>query len=681
MTTRPFDTVFKLHTLNYSMVPCGPTKVSLVQWKPYQDNPADEAQLKAWADELSPPLWALLTSDWFAVIDADTKEARERLTKALGPPHVETPRGGAHWYIDTKGHPLKTVAGLLPGVDIRGVGGYVIIVGGKYRINRLPTLDALIPFDKLPKDIKNALNGRKPAGSTITKDKPIPDGKRNAVLTRIGGAIRRQGGDWDSIYAAICAVKCEHDLPDEEKRAIATSLCRYEPQPDGEAGHFNLTDYGNAERLVKQYGEIIRFSPERNLWMIWNGKYWAWDRGDIEIVKLAKKTVRSIYHEAGNEPDDKIRASIATHAKDTEKQWRLDSMIKSAQSEPGIAIMLAEVDSDQWLLNVGNGTIDLRTGTLKSHDAADLITKIMPLAYNPDAECPLWNKFLNDTTDGNKDLIDYLQLIYGVCLTGDMTDQIFFYIYGLGQNGKSTFTTMLLDLTGDYGMRVDSEMFMMADKGKGGATEAIANIRGKRVLVSSEVSADRHLNTGLLKDLSGGGESIRARRLYEHEVEFKPICKIVMYGNHKPTIKEATMALWRRLKLIPFDHTVLDNDRDYYLADKLKMELPGILAWAVRGCLNWKAVRFLDEPEAVTNATRAYRADEDLIADFLSDMCELGQALAVDQAKMKKTYLKWCEDNGIKPLGPKKFGERLIEKNCQKTVIKNVRSWAGVAIK
>jgi len=385
------------------------------------------------------------------------------------------------------------------------------------------------------------------------------------------------------------------------------------------------------------------------LWLIWNGKYWEWDRGNVKMAKMAKKAAREIYHEAGDETDDKIRSKLVQHATETERQARLDSMIKSAESEPEMAIMLDELDKDRWLLNTSLGTIDLTNGTVKRHDSADLITKIAPIDFDPDAECPLWMKFLNDITDGDEDMVNYHQLIFGVCLTGDMLDQIFFYLYGLGQNGKSTLTDKLLEVTGDYGMRVDSEMFMLADKGKGGATEAIANIRGKRVIVSSEVPEGRQLNTGLLKDLTGGGEAIRARRLYEHEVEFKPVCKIVMFGNHKPTIKESTLALWRRLKLIPFNHTVSDKDRDQFLDEKLTKELPGILAWAVQGCLNWQAVRFLDEPEAVTNATRAYRVDEDLLADFLTDMCELGPELSIDQAAMKKAYLKWCEDNGGLP--------------------------------
>lgn len=594
---------------------------------------------------------------------------------------------GLHYiYRVTKDLNIRPGAGKYgyPGFDIRANDSYIVAAPS---VTRLPykTIDDS-PIADAPQWLidlaKGGGNGDKPKAK-ITSDSPIPDGQRNDRLTRIAGAMRRQGADQVAIEAALLNIKCETPLPDAEIKAIAASVCRYEPSPGGTAaGGFNLTDSGNAKRLAYQCAGLARYSPERNLWYHWNGKLWECDIGGIKIARLAKKTNQAIYLEAGNEDNDERRKDVAKHATATESQTRLEKMIISAQSEPDIAIMLAEFDCNQWLLNCGNGTIDLRTGTIKKHDATDLITKIVPIDFAPDAECPKWGKFLDDTTDGDNDLKDYLQLIAGVILTGDMLDQIFFYLFGLGQNGKSTFTDILLAITGDYGMRVDSEMFMLADKGKGNATEAVANIRGKRLLISSEVPEGRHLNTGLLKDLTGGGELIRARRLYEHEIEFKPVCKIVLFGNHKPAIRESTLALWRRLKLIEFNHTVDDKDRDQFLSEKLTEELQGILAWAIRGCLIWQSTRFLNEPEAVTRATKAYRDDEDLLADFLADMCGLGSELSIDQAAIKKAYLKWCEDNGIKqPMGPKKFGERLIEKNCRKTGIKNVRSWTGVTLK
>lgn len=681
MPSKKFTTAFKLHTLGYSMIPAKANKAPLVQWQQYQSNPANDEQLLSWEKELTPALWGIVTNDKIAVIDADTIEEREALTREMGQPHVGTPRGGSHWYINTTGHPLKTVAGILPHIDVRGVGGFVVISGGKYTIYKLPAPDTLIPYNKLPQRLLTALNGSKP-GTMKERGKPIPDGQRNATLTKIAGAMRRQGADQTAIEAALINTSCETPLPEAEIRAIAASVSRYEPDT-GEATptHFNFTDYGNAERLVKQFSGKMRFNPERGLWLMWNGKYWEWDRGNIRVAQLAKRATRNIYHEAGDELDDKARAKLVKHATESERQARIDSMIKSAESEPGVSVLLSELDSNHFLFNANNCTINLLDMTTKRHDPEDMITKIVPTDYDPDAVCPAWDKFIDDITCHDDDLALYLKTMAGVCLTGDMTDQIFFFLFGLGQNGKSTLTDKLLEITGDYGMRVDSEMFMQAEKGKGSATEAVANIRGKRLIVSSEVPEGKKLNTGLLKDLSGGGEAIRARRLYEHEVEFRPTCKIIMFGNYKPTITESTLALWRRLKLIPFNYTVADNDRDMLLGNKLSKELPGILTWAVQGCATWHVTRFLDEPEAVSTAIREYRSDEDLIGEFLSDRCELGEGISVSQSELKRAYKVWCEENSLMPLGPKKFGSRLVEKHCRKDHVKNQRSWIGVALK
>jgi len=663
-------------------------KAPLVNWTEFQSKLPDDDQLSQWEQEFHPRLWGIVTGQvsGVVVIDADDIETRTILEKEGLKAHIITPRGGGHFYFQHPGHHVKTVAGLLPKLDVRADGGFCNVIGkrqdGDYQIVTLPTPDTLYPWNRLPKRILAALNGSKQA-TKRKQGEAILDGQRDATLISIAGAMRRQGADQAAIEVALLEInakQCKPPLPKNQVLEKAKSIVRYEPARDtGEPAHFHLTDYGNAERLAKQFGNIIRYIPERGLWLVWNGKVWEWDRGGVKIAKLAKKTVRNIYREAADEDDDKQRSGLVKHAIGTERQARLDSMIKNTESE--VDILLAELDVNLWFLCVNNGTIDLKTGTVKRHDPADLITKIVPIDYDPEAKCPLWEKFLDDTTDGDEDLKEYLQLIAGVCLTGDMLDQVFFYLYGLGQNGKSTFTDKLLEIAGDYGMRVDSEMFMVADKGKGSATESIANIRGKRVIVSSEVPEGRKLNTGLLKDLTGGGEAIRARRLYEHEIEFKPTGKIVMFGNYKPTISESTRALWRRLKLVPFSHTVEDKDRDQFLGDKLSKELPGILAWAVRGCLRWQAIRFLDEPDAVTNATREYRGEEDLIADFLSDICELGPELTIDQAGMKKAYHQWCEENSIMPLGPKKFGIRLIEKHCRKTHVKGIRSWVGVTLR
>lgn len=446
----------------------------------------------------------------------------------------------------------------------------------------------------------------------------------------------------------------------------------------------NITDLGNAERLNNLYGTLLRYNYDRGMWIVWDGKRWVWDREKF-IREYAQYTARNIYKEAREANNPEMTDALLKHAERSEQSARISAMINEMKCLVGVPIELDQLDQNQMLFNVNNCTIDLTTGEGRPHDVKDYITKIVPIDYEQEAQCPIWEKFLRDTTGGDTDLELFLQIMAGLCLTGDMADQLFFYLFGLGQNGKTTFTEIILQLLGEYGMRVNSEMFMLAEKkngSAGGATESLANIQGKRLIVSSEVPEGRKLNTSLLKDLTGGGETINARRLYEHDVEFKPVCKIIMFGNYRPSVSESTLALWRRLKLVPFKHTVSDADRDQYLGEKLTAELPGILAWAVQGCLIWQTVRFLDEPAAITTATREYQGDEDLLADFLTDKCELGADLSTDQKSMKKAYIDWCNENAIgKPMGPKKFVTRLEEKHCRKAPIKNVRCWIGVTLK
>ncbi|MFC1918032.1 bifunctional DNA primase/polymerase, partial [Chloroflexota bacterium] len=228
-----FETALKLAQLGYSIIPSGggeKHKAPLVDWKDYQTTRADEAQLKVWENELHPTLWGIITNGNIAVIDADTPETRAQLQAEIGDPHVSTPRGGAHWYIETTGHPLKTAARVLPGIDVRGVGGFVNIAGGKYQIIRIPVPEDIIPWYTLPKWILAEVNGSKPKAE-IPPGTAVPVGQRNDTLARIAGAMRRQGAGQAAIEAALFNVVCEVTLPEVEIRAIAASVGRYPPAP------------------------------------------------------------------------------------------------------------------------------------------------------------------------------------------------------------------------------------------------------------------------------------------------------------------------------------------------------------------------------------------------------------------------------------------------------------------
>ena len=640
-----------------------------------------------------------LVTDGLMVLDFDAKnggfESKAIIEAKYGLlPRTRTHRtggGGEHFiYRNPNGADIRntvTFAGY-KGVDLRATGGYIVAPPSMHESGaRYKVLDdseiALAPDWMIELATKRKVRSWHPAAETS----PIPEGQRNARLASFAGTMRRRGMSQEAIEAALLEVnqgQCSPPLSEDEVKRVARSVTRYKPEtPPGKPvpaivnGIFNLTDLGNAERLVHQYGDILHYCYERKRWLVWNGKVWEWDSGN-KIATLAKLAVRNIYHEAGDEPDEKKRKEIASHAGKSESENRLAGMINLAQSEPGIPIKLTGLDTDSWLFNCRNGTIDLHSGGLLPHRKEDLITVLVPMDYNPDAKCNLWMQFLERVTGSNAELINYLQRAVGYSLTGDTRSQTMFFLYGLGSNGKSTFITTIRKLTGGYGTKANASLFMTKDKNSGGPTEDLANLQGKRFVAASEIEDGRRLAVVLIKEMTGG-EAIRADRKYEHEIEFQPVHKIWLVGNHKPVITDTTLSIWRRVKLIPFTVTIANKEIDPDLPAKLESELPGILAWAVRGCLEWQRCG-LGEPKAVTNATSYYRHEQDILGDFIDDCCLLKPTATVPKHELKAAYEAWCNDTGSQPTSQKTFRARLIERGITEGKSGSTRYWKGIAL-
>ncbi len=428
---------------------------------------------------------------------------------------------------------------------------------------------------------------------------------------------------------------------------------------------FTLSDLGNAERFSAHLEKICQYVPELNIWRVWDGKAWIDDENLVLLKWRCSLIVRKIYGEAEMYGDQKEREAIVMHAIKSESSERIKGAISLLASQPGMCRPLSNWDADPFLLNVANGTIDLRTGELREHNREDYIARILPIEYDPDAECPLWLTFLDRVTAGDTSLIEYLQRASGYSLTGDTREQIFFFLYGHGNNGKSVFTGTIRKMLGPYATRVSTDLFMIKDKASaGGPKEGLANLRNKRLVIATELEDGKKLATSLIKDLTGG-ETIRADRKYQHEIEFMPECKLWMAGNHKPVIKDTTLSIWRRVKLVPYTVTIPPVDIDKGLQAKLEQEYPGILSWAVQGCVSW----FMDgwcEPSMVTDATTEYRDESDILKDYLIECCFLNSAANITLSELYKNYTEWAGQNDIQPIGKRNFTERLIEKGINK---------------
>jgi putative DNA primase/helicase len=321
------------------------------------------------------------------------------------------------------------------------------------------------------------------------------------------------------------------------------------------------------------------------------------------------------------------------------------------------------LDRDSWLLNCPNGTVELKTGKLREHRREDYITKLCPAVFMPDAKAPTWLAFLENIFEENSDLIGFVQRLCGYCLTGDVSEQVLPIFYGVGANGKSTFVNAILNMLGvDYSIKAPQD-FLVRKKQDAHPTE-IADLFGKRLIAAVETDEGRRLAESLVKELTGG-DRIRARRMREDFWEFAPTHKVILACNHKPEIRGTDYAIWRRIRLVPFNVIIPRNQQDKKLPKKLHAELPGVLAWCVRGCLDWQRDG-LGYPLDVERATESYRSDQDLLGTFFLERCVTGPAFKARAGELYETYKKHCESTGEFALSQRRFGAQLSERGFKR---------------
>jgi putative DNA primase/helicase len=398
-----------------------------------------------------------------------------------------------------------------------------------------------------------------------------------------------------------------------------------------------LSDQYNAEALVRAHGADLRYCHPLETWLVWSTTHWQHDRTG-EVMRRAKQTVMSFANALPQLSGDELKAMLG-HFKSSLSASRLEGLVKLARSEPGIPVLPEDLDRDPWVLNVTNGTLDLRTGELRQpHRREDLLTRCLPMAYDPRASCARWCQFLHDIMAGNTAMIDYLQRAVGYSLTGSVQEQCFFFCYGSGQNGKSTFLNVLLTLFAAYGMQAMPELLMVRQH-EAHPTER-ADLYQKRLVVAVEVTEGGRLNEALVKLLTGG-ERIRARHMRQDFFEFEPTHKSWLAGNHRPVIRGTDDAIWRRPRLIPFTVKIAEAQKDTTLLDKLKQELPGILRWAVEGALAWQEHGLQDPPEVLA-AGEAYRAEMDTLGQFLAECCTVQPARPEVRTQSRVLYEAFC---------------------------------------
>ena len=449
-------------------------------------------------------------------------------------------------------------------------------------------------------------------------------------------------------------------------------------QSNLDQGSIQLTDTGNSKFFAMRHGKHVRFCCTSKKWLIWDGKRWVKDNTG-EIQQRAKETTIHLWESAIKVQDIDRRNALCRHALKSQYEGRIKAMISLAQWEPPIPVVESELDSNPWLLNMQNGTLDLRTGTLLPHQREDLFTKIIPVPFDSNATCPTWDRFLDEITARDPDLIRFLQKAIGYSLTGSVTEQVFFILYGTGANGKSTFINTILHLLGDYGLQTPTETLLVKKHGNGIPND-VARLKGARFVAAVEAEQGRHLAEALVKQLTGG-DKITARYLYGEFFQFDPTFKLFLSVNHKPAIKGTDHGIWRRIRLIPFNVTFTADKIDPALSTKLEAELPGILGWAVRGCLLWRE-EGLEPPAAVKDAIETYRSDMDDIGDFIKECCEIDPDAKTPFRDLFDRYTTWSMKNGNDFPDQKEFAQGLTERDFPRGKNKNLgRYRSGIRLK
>ncbi len=447
---------------------------------------------------------------------------------------------------------------------------------------------------------------------------------------------------------------------------------------------FPCTDTGNAERFVAQHSHRFMWSTALG-WMMWDGARWTPDERGV-VASWEKTTVRSIYREAQAETDER-RPIVAKWAATSESSKARRAMMEAVQKD-GPKGIPSDFDANPWLLNTLSGTLDLRTGELYPHSRDERHSKLVPVRFDATASCSLWIDTLLTIFEGDEKLVRFVQVALGYSLTGLTREQCFFILFGKGANGKSLVLSILRAMLGDYQTHAAPATLMA--KRADAIPNDVAMLRGARLVTSIETSEGRKFDEALVKALTGD-DPFSARFFRKDFFTFTPEFKIFLATNHKPQIAGTDDGIWRRIRLIPFNVRFWDADKgesgpahlraDKSLKDKiLQHELPGILSWALDGCLAWQRDG-IPSPQSVQSATDAYRAESDVLAQFIEDCAVADARVSVSKGDFHKAFSNWAKNNDLPPCSSLSLTNRMQEKGFgDKRGTGGTRLWLGIAL-
>lgn len=642
------------------------------------------------------------------VIDIDVKNGKSgadtiaEKAKELGQPvsknTVRQMTGGGGWQLFYKyTGKIKGKARFAELLDSRSDGNYVVVppsrhVSGKRYAWKEPLIGGTLA--KMPEWMIEWIVGRnggvgEQQGMNGHIDPSIvlsgvPEGARDETLFRYACSLRARGVAFEEAKTLVllAARNCKPPFPDQEALRKLGSAWKYNlgsPKKKRkshviEGLQFPLTDQGNAERIVAQHGDIMRWCEERKTWMVWGGKKWEAD--NLIPYQKVIETARKIPDEAELLDSEEAKDAVIRHALRLESWSGADAALRFARSMSKIAIDMFDADDD--IINCRNGVLRLDTGELKASAKSFWCSKMAPVSYDPDAEAPRWDLFLEEIFGGDAEMIDWIQKAVGYTLTGHVVESCIFICYGTGANGKTVFTDTIKSMMGDYARSVPFDI-LTEKESSNNAAHALAGLNGIRYAPTSETDSSQYINEALVKRITTR-EYVSARFLYQDFFEYRPRYKIWFACNHKPRTKSQDHGLWRRIRLIPFNVTIPDERQDHRLQEKLLDELDGIFTWAVEGAKRWY-LEGLGIPEAVEAATREYRETFDILGDFLEERCIVSNHVQVGASELYSAYREWIDARGERPLSQTAFGVHLVERGFERRKVAGRKRYLGIGLK
>lgn len=420
-------------------------------------------------------------------------------------------------------------------------------------------------------------------------------------------------------------------------------------------------DIGLGQWVADCLKGIARYCPQAAEWYAYDGSRWALDTGSLRVAELVKYLSRKLLVCIEPIKDDAMREAFLKYAGRLGRLRERQNLIISARSVNPINI--TDFDRDPYLFNCANGTLDLRTFTLRDHRPDDLITKRSPAIYDTAARCERWEQFIMEIMSGDVEKARYFQIAVGYAVSGLCTEKCVFMLNGpKANNGKSVATSTLLRLFGDYGEAAQASVVVLNPHGQNssGPTEDVARLRGARFVSIAEPDKTARINAGLVKQMSGAGDPLNARFLHQNSFEFVPTFKLFIHCNGLPRISDDAMFASGRIRVIPFDRSFTEDEQDKTLTTKFAQpaSMSGILNWCVEGTRMY-FLNGLHEPLAVQQATSKYRVENDYFRQFLDEHFDPNGQGTTTVSEMRVVYGMWCARNGAKPFGLKAFTDAL----------------------